>query len=112
MERTFGLALAALLLSVVAYAHGDKEHIQGTVTQISAKALTVQLANKTTKIFTVQADTTFKKSGKHATLQDLRVGDRVIVDVDKGKLEAEEVQFGPPAAAKKAPAAAEHARKG
>ena len=109
MKRTFGFALAALLLSVVAYAHGDREHIQGTVTQISAKAITVQLANKTTKILTVQADTVFKKSGKHATLQDLQVGDRVVIDVDKGKLEAEEVQFGPPAA-KKAPA--ERAHKG
>ncbi len=110
MKRTFGFALAALLLSIVAYAHGDKEHIQGTVTQISAKAITVQLGNKTTKTVTVQADTTFKKSGKHATLQDLKVGDRVIIDVDKGRFEAEEVQFGPPAA-KKGPAAAEHAHK-
>ena len=110
MTRMFGFVLAALLLSVVAYAHGDKEHIQGTVTQISAKAITVQLANKTTKILTVQADTAFKKSGKHAMFQDLKVGDRVIIDVDKGKLEAEEVQFGPPAA-KKAPAPSEHAHK-
>ena len=110
MKRTFGFVLAALLLSVVAYAHGDKEHIQGTVTQISAKSITVQLANKTTKTVTVQADTAFKKSGKKATLQDLQVGDRVVIDVDKGKLEAEEVQFGPPAA-KKAPGAAAHAHK-
>ena len=110
MKRTFGFALAALLLGVVAYAHGDKEHIQGTVTQISAKAITVQLANKTTKILTVQSDTAFKMSGKRATLQDLKVGDRVVIDVDKGKLAAEEVQFGPPAA-KKAPAPAEHAHQ-
>ena len=111
MKRTFGFVLGALLIGVVAYAHGDKEHIQGTVTQISAKSITVQLANKTTKTVTVQADTAFKKSGKRATLQDLQVGDRVVIDVAKGKLEAEEVQFGPPAA-KKAPAPVEHAHKG
>ena len=110
MKKVFGFILAALVLGVVAYAHGDKEHIQGTVTQISAKAITVQLANKTTKILTVQSDTAFKMSGKRATLQDLKVGDRVVIDVDKGKLEAEEVQFGPPAA-KKAPAPAEHAHQ-
>ena len=109
MKRMFGFVLAALLVTVGAYAHGDNEHIQGTVTQITASAITVQLANKTTKTVTVADHTTFEMSGKKATLQDLKVGNRVVVDVEKGKLEAHEVKFGPPPA-KKAPA--EHAHKG
>ena len=108
MKHIDGFILAALLASVPAWAHGSNEHIQGAVTAISAKAITVQLANKTTKTVTVTEHSTFVKSGKRATLQDLTVGDRVVIDVEKGKLEAEEVRFGPPPAKAPAPAAQAH----
>ena len=107
MPRILMFAAAAILASVGAYAHGNNDHIQGTVAQIADKAITIQLANKTTKTVTLAAGTVFEKSGKRAALADLHVGERVIIDVEKGKLEAREVRFGPPPS-KKAAAAAKH----
>ena len=104
MKQMFGFVLATLLVSVGAYAHNDNDHIKGTVTQITGNAITVQLADKTTKTVTVAERTAFEKSGKKAVLQDLKVGDRVVIEVKKGMLRAEEVRFGAPAATPKAPA--------
>ena len=105
MKRIVTGLLAVLSMNVAIYAHGANDHIQGTVSQITDKAITVQLVNKTTKTVTVAGRTTFAKSGRRAGLIDLKVGDRVVIDVEKGKLEALEVKFGPPAAKT---AAAEH----
>ena len=69
MNAIYGFILAGLLASVTAYAHGGSEHIQGTVTAINAKAITVQSANKTTKTVTVTEHSTFVKSGKRASLR-------------------------------------------
>ena len=99
-------------MSVGAYAHGNNEHIQGTVTQITGNAITVQLANKTTKTVTVADLTKFERSGKKALVQDLKVGDRVVIDVEKGKLQALEVKFGAPAAKKAAAAKTAPAEQG
>ena len=111
MKRVFGFVLAALFIAVGAYARGNKEHIEGTVTQLTDNAITVQLKNKTTKTLTVAEHTNFEweESGQRATLKDLRVGDRVVIEVEKGKLEAHEVNFGPPTANK---APAEHVHIG
>lgn len=42
--------------------------------------------------------TTFEKSGKPSTLKELNVGDRVLIEVSKGQLEAHLAKFGAPAA--------------
>jgi hypothetical protein len=76
MKRILGLVFAALLLNVGVYAHGNNDHIQGVVSQISDAGITVQLANKTSKTVTLAAQTTFEKSGRPAALRDLKVGDR------------------------------------
>jgi hypothetical protein len=64
------------------------------VTQVSAQSITVQLANNTTKTLTVSPKTTFERAGKAAALTDLKVGDRVVIDVPKNSSEALEVQIG------------------
>ncbi len=84
-----GLALAA-----PAAAHGTNAHVRGTVTQVTAQSITVQLANNTTKTLTVSPKTTFARAGKTAALTDLKVGDRVVIDVPKDSSEALEVQIG------------------
>lgn len=79
---------------VVAYAHGGHDHVRGTVSQINGQSIVVQTTGKATKTVTVVAATTFSKNGKPATLGDLKVGDRVVIDVPEGKLTAEEIQIG------------------
>jgi uncharacterized protein HemX len=83
-----------LALGVPAFAHGNNVHVRGVVTQISAQSITVQLANKTSKTLALNARTTFERAGKPAAMGDLKVGDRVVVDVPKNTNEALEVQIG------------------
>jgi len=93
---TLGLALGA-----TAFAHGNNTHVRGVVTQVSAQSITVQVADNTSKTLTLSPKTTFARAGKPASLSDLKVGDRVVIDVPKNTTEALEVQIGT-AAPKKA----------
>lgn len=87
------------LATVAAFAHGDEQHIMGTVTAISGNSITVHTTAKPPKDVTVLvvASTQFVRSGAAASLQDLKVGDRVVIhakpNADK-KLEASMVEFG------------------
>jgi phosphate/sulfate permease len=95
-------ALIAIIMTagVVAFGHGNNDHVRGTVTLVSAQAVTIQ-TDKGVRTFTVTAKTVFEKSGKVATASDLKVGDRVVIDVPKKTTDATLIKFGPPA---KAPA--------
>jgi hypothetical protein len=89
------VALALGLASgAPAFAHGNNAHVRGVVTQVSAQSITVQLADKTAKTLTINAKTTFERAGKPAAMTDLKVGDRVVIDVPKNSNDALEVQIG------------------
>ena len=109
--RRIALALIAFLsLSGLAVAHNGVEHLRGTVTQITDKAVTIQVLDKQEMSVALAADTTFLKSGKAAKATDLKVGDKVVIDyVEKGRdMTAKAVKFGPAAAVAKATAAQGH----
>jgi ribosomal protein S1 len=109
MTRVLASLFAFAFLGVAADAHGGHDHIRGTVTQINGQSIVVQTTAKKTKTVTLIASTKFEKSGKPALLSDLKVGDRVVVDVPEGKLTAEEIQIGvATTAAKAAPAERAH----
>jgi hypothetical protein len=96
------VVLALLLASgAPAFAHGNNAHVRGVVTQVSAQSITVQLADKTTKTLAVNAKTTFERAGKAAAMTDVKVGDRVVIDVPKNSSDALEVQIGAAKAATK-----------
>jgi hypothetical protein len=109
--KRFAMLLLCVLTAGTALAHGNNDHVRGTITELSAQAITVKTTANATKTLTLSDKTTFLKSGKKAAMADLKVGDRVVVDVPKGTNQALEVQFGAAAAAAKAPAAHEHAAK-
>ena len=90
------------VISTVVLAHGGNDHIRGVVTNISAQSVTVQTADKATKTVSLTAKTTFQLAGKTAHLADLKVGDRVVIDVPEKTTQALLIQVG---AAPKAPAA-------
>jgi hypothetical protein len=98
MKRFTALVAALAMVSAVLSAHGDYEHIRGVVTRLDASSMSVETSAKTAKTLTLGGKTTFQKSGKPATLADLKVGDRVLVEVHKGTLQADIVRFGLPAA--------------
>ena len=94
--RRIAFTLIALSFSGLALAHNGFEHVRGVVTQITDKAITIQVEGKQPTTVTLLADTTFVKSGAAATMKDLKVGDKVVVDVTmKGKeMTAKIVKFG------------------
>jgi hypothetical protein len=103
MKRVLvGLVAAIAMNGAVTFAHGNNVHVRGTVTQINGRSVTVQPATKGAKAvtFTVADGTAIEKGTQGAHLTDLKVGDRVVVDLPKGKTEAESIRIGTAAAAK------------
>src|SRR5689334_24472520 len=81
MKQLLSIVALVLAMGAGALAHNGNDHVRGTVTQVSAQSVTVQLADKTTKTLTISAKTEFEASGKPGHLADVKVGDRVVVDV-------------------------------
>jgi len=92
--------LGIALVAGISFAHGNQQHIMGTVTKIEGNAITVEAATKagekTPITIRVVPQTRFTKDGSVATFKDLRVGDRVVIHaLKKGEqLEAQTVRVG------------------
>jgi len=93
--------LAVLALAATAFAHGDMEHVLGTVTSITDHSLTVKTPKG--EMMEVEVDKTTKvvQSERSISLSDIRVGDRVVIHARKhdAKLMAAEVRLAPQGAA-------------
>jgi hypothetical protein len=96
------LRMIAGALTLVAagavYAHGGAEHVIGFARIITGDSITVETPKHEMVKVMLRPDTEVKKSEAKAQMSDLKVGERVVVHAEKnkaGKLEAEEVEFGP-----------------
>jgi len=106
--RVFVLIACISLITAAALAHGDEEHVIGTVASVTKDSITVKTTANALVTVAVVPQTTFSKNKTAAKLSDLSVGDRVVIHAKEpaeGKLVADTVQFSTPAA-KPAPAAA------
>lgn len=76
-------------------AHGGKPHIMGTVTTLDAQHLIVQTKEGKTISIRLQSETKYRTGKATAAGADLKVGDRVVVDMTgKGDtLTASEIRF-------------------
>src|SRR6266705_1565582 len=95
--RTIALTFVfAFTLIGAAFAHGGGEHVKGKVTAITDSNITVSTVNGETKTVTFDQSSKFLKSGTPATAKDLKVGDKVVIDVHEmnGKLHATQLRFG------------------
>jgi hypothetical protein len=88
------LALGILTIAIPAFAHGNMDHILGTVKSIAGDVVTVEKDGKITEVL-LAADTTYETNGQAAKQADLKVGDRVVIHAVKvsGKETAHEVRF-------------------
>jgi Domain of unknown function (DUF5666) len=94
--------IVAGLISGVVWAHGDKKHVVGTVTKVSADSVTVKTAAAasvevkltSSTIYTIKANMV----DKPAKLADLAVGDHVVIHATPAgdTLEADDVKFSHP----------------
>jgi len=84
------------LFASLAFAHGNEQHIMGTVKNISKISITVQTTNNETQEVAITDTTTFENAGAPAKVNDLKVGDRVVIHAVKegNKLVAHTVRFG------------------
>jgi Cu/Ag efflux protein CusF len=111
MTNKMILAILALAFAGTLFAHGDAVHVTGVVRAITADSVTVESVKHemTTVLLAPKMEVT--RSKVKADIKDLKVGDRVVIHATKnkdGKLEAEEVAFGPAAPAAPATAAVKH----
>jgi hypothetical protein len=115
------LMLAGLLAVVVCHvlAHGNKVHVSGTIEKINSdslvvkkedgKSVEVKLVASTTYVLHVTGDSVKPAEAngdKPARVSDLAVGDKVVIHATPkdNTLEAAEIRFSVPGAAKTAPA--------
>ena len=96
MKRTLAVGSAVLLLAVLAMAHGNEQHVMGTIIAISGDSITVQTMDKQSKVVYLNDKTKVTKSGSAASRNDLKVGDRVVIHAGKegDKLMAHTIAFG------------------
>lgn len=95
--RTF-IAMAALMIgSAVAFAHNGIEHVMGTVTAVTDTSITVDTVKHTAVTVMVDPSTTFTNKNAKASLKDLKVGERVVINAKEGadqKLVGVSVKWG------------------
>ena len=106
--RVLILVACISLIAAAAYAHGDEEHVIGTVASVTVDSITVKTTANALVVVSVVPQTTFTKNKAAAKLVDLKVGDRVVIhakEPTEGKLVADTVQFSTPAL-KRTPSAA------
>lgn len=98
--RLLFLIFCISLVPAALLAHGDEEHVMGTVASVAKDSITVKTAANGLVTVAVVPQTTFTKNKTSAKLSDLNVGDRVVIhakEPTEGKLVADTVQFSSPA---------------
>jgi hypothetical protein len=95
MKRIISIvAIALLTFGVPVFAHGDMDHVMGTVTKIVGNVVTVEKDGKTTDV-ALAPFTTYEVNGAAGKQSDLTVGDRVVIHAMKmdGKETAHSVRL-------------------
>lgn len=96
-HRTIIISLAAFFLAAtLAVAHGNLQHIIGTVAKVSPNSVTITTnAGKTVEVV-LAGDTKISKAGQAMQKTDIQVGDRVVIhaEMEDGKLSAHTVELG------------------
>jgi len=96
MKKSAALLLAVLSFSLLAFAHGDLEHVIGTVVKIDGNAISVKVADGSIKVVQLDDKTQILKSAAAAKASDIKVGSRVVIHARKHEdtLQAVEVKIG------------------
>ena len=82
------LLFCLVLIAAAAFAHGDMQHIMGTVTQVSADSITVKTTKGDVLTIGVAANTQFMRGKVAAKISDLKAGDKVVIHAKKDEKDA------------------------
>ena len=94
MKRIAMILLVAMAAAVPAWAHGKPEQVLGTVTAMTDKAVTVQTSDKKTRTIATNAKTMVMRGAEHLAMKDVKVGDRVVLDVDTEEKVVQTIKLG------------------
>jgi hypothetical protein len=98
LKRLTVCCLPALLFAGLLLAHGNATHLMGTVTAVGKDTVTIQDKDGKSVVVTLEKTTKYFKNKKAATIADMTVGTRVVIDAQmdqKTKMyTAEEIQVG------------------
>jgi len=92
------IAVVALMLGpAIAFAHNGIEHVMGTVTAVTDTSITVDTVKHTSVTVLLDPSTTFTNNDSPASLKDLKVGQRVVINAKENadkKLVGVRVKWG------------------
>jgi hypothetical protein len=96
MKRRIVVVSLFLTFAATAFAHGNEEHLMGTVTAVVNNIITVKTTTGKLTEVSITEKTTFSRAGQMAELKDIKVGERVVIHAKKtgDRLEATTVQLG------------------
>ena len=79
-----------------ALAHNGMEHVMGTVNSVNATNITVKAADGKIQSVALTATTKYSRNKHPVTLQEIKVGDRIVIHATKkdNMLTAVEVEVG------------------
>ena len=94
--------MTILMSAVVLFAHGDAEHVMGTISAIQGEHVTVKLQDGKTQTVMLDKTTKYFNGEKKGKKEDVKVGARVVIDAKMDTkmkmLLASEVKLGVTAA--------------
>jgi Domain of unknown function (DUF5666) len=96
MKQCVAILLLVISMNVLLIAHGDMEHVLGTVVKVSDQALSVKVADGSVKVVLIDGETRFLKGNSPASASDVQVGRRVVIHAHRQgeTLHAAEVKIG------------------
>src|SRR5713101_2876399 len=96
MKKVLATLFLLVLMVSSAYAHNGMEHVMGTVASITDNSITVTTTDGKTQTVTTTADTKYSKMDAAIALNDIKVGDQVVIHATKknNKLVAATVKVG------------------
>lgn len=96
MRRNLNVTILLLLMASVLYAHGNEQHVMGTVTNITATAITVKTQDGSSVEVFIAQETKFARGEQPISAKDVKQGDRIFIHAnEKGeKLTATTVAIG------------------
>ena len=96
-KRVIVAAVALTLSAAGAFAHNGIEHVMGTLSAKSDTSVTVETPKHTKVTVLLDPATTYNWNDKAATFNDLKLGERVVVNAKEDssdKLHAVSVRWG------------------
>ena len=98
LNKVIACALAFLLPTGALLAHGNATHLMGTVTAVGKDTVTIEDKDGKPLVVMLEKTTKYFKSKKPATIDEIKVGTRVVIDAEMNQkmkmYSAEEIQIG------------------